>query len=95
MKLFLTTAAVAALLCTGAYAQENESRGAPTGQSKETTRGVDDNAGKASSGGAMSTQKSGSGSMGMTTGSGDSKKDTAGSKDNPGQKTGVSGGGSK
>ena len=92
MKLFLTAAALAALLSTGAYAQDSsESRAAPSGQVKETTKeqpagaGMSTSTPRASGGGAMS---------GQTTGSGDTKKDNAGSKDNPGQKTGVSGGSS-
>jgi hypothetical protein len=91
MKLFLSTVAVAALLSTGAFAQStqpDESKAAPSGQTKATkqdnTTGMS-GASKASSGGAMKSQ---------TTGSGDLKKDDAGSKDNPGKKTGVSGGSS-
>ena len=91
MKLFLTAAALAALLSTGAYAQDpSESKAAPSGQVKSTTQEAPAGAGmssgaKASSGGAMKSQ---------TTGAGDAKKDDAGSKDNAGQKTGVSGGSS-
>ena len=90
MKLFLTAAALAALLSTGAYAQDpSETKAAPSGQVKETAKEKPADAGMSTSG----TRASGSGAMsGQTTGSGDQKKDAAGSKDNPGEKTGVSGG---
>jgi hypothetical protein len=89
MKLFLTTAVLAAVLSTSAYAQNTspeEKQGAPTGQVKSTTQepgGMASGAKASTSGAAMKKDS--------TSGAG-TPKDSAGSKDAPGEKTGVSGG---
>lgn len=91
MKLFLTTAVLAAVLSTGAFAQgatkSLDEQAAPQGQSKVSNQ--PESAGTASgakaSGGAMMNDN-----KAATSGAG-TPKDT-GSKDAPGDKTGVSGG---
>jgi hypothetical protein len=91
MKLFLTAAALAVLLSTGAYAQDpSETKAAPSGQVKETAKEKAPGAGMSSSG----TSASGGAMKSQTTGAAadPNQKDNQGSKDSPGQKTGVSGG---
>jgi hypothetical protein len=90
MKILLTTAVLAAVLSTGAFAQgtdSEEKQAAPSGQTKATTQD------KGSAQGMSGSKASGT-SMNkadQTSGAGTSK-DSAGSKNAPGDKTGVSGG---
>lgn len=91
MKLFLTTAVLAATLATSAYAggageAATEAKSAPSGQLKVSTEsGKQAEKGQPASSGAKMDDKA------ATSGAG-TPKDTVGSKDAPGDKTGVSGG---